>query len=65
VRLSKGLGLGLMPWRGGSGSKSYFYDHRRASYLGEGGGAIFPVSVLVSFGLYFYFPIDDGVGIPL
>jgi len=60
VRLSKGLGLGLMLSRGGLGNELCFYDYRRVSSLGKW-GAIFLASV-VSFALYFRYPIDDGGG---
>jgi len=60
VRLLKGLGLGLMLSRGGLGNELCFYDHRRVSSLGKW-GAILLASV-ISFGLYFCYPIDDGGG---
>jgi len=59
VRLSKGLGLGLMLSRGGLGNELCFYDHRRVSSLGKWGVILASV---VFFGLYFCYPIDDGGG---
>lgn len=60
MRLSKGLGLGLMLSRGGLGNELCFYDHRKVSSLGKW-GAILLASV-ISSGLYFCYPIDDGGG---